>query len=77
MLFCAISEEKTSISGALSFYCRKYRVEGKEMFTFRDTIFEIFCCKLWKFVNVQGNYLILPNVQGNYLIFAWQNKLNI
>lgn len=38
MLFCAISEEKTRVSGALSFYCRKYRVEGKEMFTFRDTV---------------------------------------
>lgn len=37
MLFCAISEEKTSGSGALSF-CRKYRAEGKETFTFTDTI---------------------------------------
>lgn len=37
MLFCAISEEKTRVSGAPSLYCRKYRVEGKEMFTFRDT----------------------------------------
>lgn len=55
MLFCAISEEKTRVSGALSLYCRKYRVEGKEMFTFRDTILVTFHCKLWKFVNVLGN----------------------
>lgn len=38
MLFCAILEGKNRVSGALSFYCRKYRVEGKEIFTFRDTI---------------------------------------
>lgn len=38
MLFCAISEEKTGGAGAPSLCCRKYRVEGKEMLTFRDTI---------------------------------------
>lgn len=45
MLFGAISEEKTKVSGSLSFYRRNYRVERKEVF---------FCCKLWKIANVQG-----------------------
>lgn len=32
MLFGAISEEKTKVSGSLSFYRRNYRVERKEGF---------------------------------------------
>lgn len=45
MLFGAVSEEKTKVSGSLSFYCRNYRVERIE---------GGFCCKLWKIANVQG-----------------------
>lgn len=29
MLFCAISEEKTTVSGALPYYHRKGKVKGK------------------------------------------------
>lgn len=32
MLFCAISEEKTTVSGALPYYHRKGKVKGKHHF---------------------------------------------
>lgn len=34
-MFCAISEEETTVSGALSFYCRKGRVQGKHHYPHR------------------------------------------
>lgn len=52
MLFCAIDEEKPRVSGALSFYCRKYEEKRSPLETLSLVI---FCCKLWTFVNVQGN----------------------
>lgn len=56
MLFCAISEEKTRVSGALSFYCRKYiELREKKCSPLEILSLVIFCCKLWKFVNIQGS----------------------
>lgn len=68
MLFCAISEEKTRVSGALSFYCRNTELREKKRSLLQrlSLVIIIFLKKLWKSVNAQGK---------KYLILARQNKL--